>query len=310
MTDSPLLAPHFALRAKFCNHALSVESNHALAGRVAACLRTDPGLYVGVVARITEVVSRCPTNHDETHTMRLADLRVAGGRLKLVPVNMLGTWPVDAAPIADAERLLSEAVNNARFNCASSFRLHELVVVPLRSGGFSFALVTVVEEMCVYPCYVQKGQSHVQPIVAVSLLDERGAFRRRRKRLPTLFVGKLSATFEATDVWRNANRVLARMNAPSSTAPPPPPPTENRLKRPAPPQFEPVFEPVRRLAVPTPAVGLLPPPQLQQQHVSHNRQVHFHPQLQSQPRPHPQPPPQRRDPRLQPQQDGPSRGRF
>jgi hypothetical protein len=241
--------------------------------------------------------------------MRLAELRVAGGRSKLVPVNMLGTWPADAAPIADTERLLSEAVNNARFNCTSTFRLHELVIVPLRSGGFSFALVTVVEEMCVYPCYVQKGQSHVQPIVAVSLLDERGGFRRRRKRLPTLFVGKLSATFEATDVWRNANRVIMRMNAPPSTAPPPPPPTLNRLKRPAPPQFEPVFEPVRRLAPPTPAVSL---PLLQPQpvrqlatSVSHN-QVHFHQQLQSQP----QPPPQRRDPRLQPQQYDPSKGSF
>jgi hypothetical protein len=210
--NEPLLGINYSLRARFCNASFSREPDSALIGRPTACLRSDPGFYCGVVDTVQMAPYPCPLQPTHVHLLRVAVLRVAGGRTKTVPVNILGTWPHDAAPVSEAERMLASAVTTARFNGNSVFHLHELVVVPLRGGGFSFALVVCCAELCLYPCYLHEGESHMQPIVAVSLLDERGGFKRRRKRLPVLLVGKLPAHFQSSDVWLAANRAVARMN--------------------------------------------------------------------------------------------------
>lgn len=238
---SHILPLNYAMRVRFCNADLEHESDGALLGRTMAAMRSDPGFYLGTVANVSEKSCACLFNTAEVHPQRLVELKIAGGRVKVVPLNIVGTFPGDAAPLDESEHLLGRAIEAARWSALSNFEAHELVVVPKRRGGFSFAVVTLPATICDYPCYAARGVSHAQPIVAVSLVSERGEFKQLRKRVPAFFVGKLPASFQQCEAARNAARVLARKNAPPSSAAAlaarlrvPPPPGANKRPPPQP----------------------------------------------------------------------------
>lgn len=234
LTAAHLLPLNYAMRVRFCNADLAHESDGALLGRTMAAMRSDPGFYLGTVSNVVEKNCACIFNANQVHTQRLVELKIAGGRVKVVPLHMVGTFPGDAPTVVESEQLLSRAVEAARWSALSNFEPHELVVVPRRSGGFSFAVVTVPATECEYPCYAARGITHAQPIVAVSLVSERGEFKRQRKRLPAHFVGKLPASFQQCEAARNAAQMLARKNP--RTAPRAQPPASG-VKR-APPPIE------------------------------------------------------------------------
>jgi hypothetical protein len=188
MFVASLLPPNVAISVRVCNSQLDQRAGQALvsAHTTVGVLRGSmAGVHTATVQSVySAYMHQCLLHPDERHAMLIANVR-GNSYTKDVPLAVLALPPPQAAlaPTLSAEDAsLVDGVVHALFKATSQFERGELCVVPLRHGGWSWAVVACEPELVEYPCYLNRDIVHPQRILTVSLIDAHANWRHKRKR--------------------------------------------------------------------------------------------------------------------------------
>jgi hypothetical protein len=213
MFAASLLPLNVALTVTLCNGDLDRPGGETLRARhtgVGVLRGSMAGLHLVTVSSVKQsAMHQCLLNTDEKHAMLIATVR-GTSYTKEVPLAVLAVPNAAAAAaittLSPSDAALVDAVMHATFACTSALRRGELCVVPLRAGGWCWAIVVCEAELVDYPCYLNRDVAHPQRVATVSLLDAHANWRRQRKRLPLYFVGKLPDKYHRSPFAATAHR--------------------------------------------------------------------------------------------------------